>query len=64
MFIVGVVVWIKEIAHAAISSVQIHHGPILLLVAGILSLVVACIGFFFKTRELTLKNNRTIIVVG
>lgn len=56
MFVTGVVVMIAQIAHEAISSVPIQTGPIVLLVAGLLSLLVACFGCYFKKQNLTLND--------
>ena len=56
MFGAGVAVIDKEIAYAAISSVDIRTAPILLLVAGILSLSVACLGIYFIKKSTTLND--------
>ena len=65
MFGVGVVVMNKEIAHAAISSVPIQTAPIVLLVAGILSLLVACLGIYYTCikRNLTWNDMTTPLIV-
>ena len=63
-FSAGVGVINKDIAHAAISSVNIQTAPILLLVAGILSLLLACLGICFITRKLTFSGiGRALIIV-
>lgn len=63
MFGAGIGVIIKEEAHAAISSVDIQTAPILLLVAGSLSLLVALIGIYFMKRCPTLNDIRTALIV-
>ncbi|KAL9955709.1 hypothetical protein ACROYT_G037069 [Oculina patagonica] len=64
MFISGVTAMTKEIVHAAITSVPIQAGPILLVVAGILSLVVACIGIYFVWKKLTLDGNGKALLIA
>lgn len=63
MFIAGVVAMKKEIVHAAISTAPIQAGPILLVVAGILSLVVACIGIYFVWKKMTLDGNGKALLI-
>ena len=64
-FFAGVVVIHREKAHAAISSVNIQTAPILLLVAGILSLSLACLGISFIKKKLTFNGiGKAVIVVS
>lgn len=51
MSLAGAIVLGQEKAYTAISSVDIQSAPILLLVAGILSILVT--GIYFKKREWT-----------
>ena len=63
-FSAGVVVIHREKAHAAISSVNIQAAPILLLGAGILSLLLACLGISFIKKKLTYDGvGKTVIIV-
>lgn len=63
MFGAGIGVIIKEEAHAAISSVGIQTAPILLLVAGSLSLLVTLLGIYFMKRCPTLNDIGTALIV-
>lgn len=62
-FFAGVAVIHREKAHAAISSVNIQTAPILLLVAGILSLSLACLGISFIKKKLTFDGTGKAVII-
>ena len=63
-FSAGVAVIHREKAHAAISSVNIQTAPILLLVAGIFSLSLACLGVSFIKKKMTFDGiGKAVIIV-
>ena len=56
-FFAGVAVIHREKVSAAISSVNIQTAPILLLVAGILSLLLGSLGIYFIKKRLTFNGS-------
>ena len=44
--IAGAIVISQEKTHAAVSSLPIQRAPVLLLVAGILAILVGCVGCY------------------
>ena len=51
LVVAGVVVMTEEKTHAAISSLPVQAAPILLLTAGILSLLVGCLGLYYWKKN-------------
>ena len=61
--IAGAKVISQEKTHAAVSSLPILRAPVLLLVAGILAVLVAFVGFYYATRPDFDAIKKPLIVV-
>ena len=57
----GIGVMILEKTHAAISSLPIQTAPILLLIAGLFSLFVGCLGLYCWKKKPTLNEMRRLL---
>lgn len=62
-FVAGVAIIHKEKTHAAISSVNIQTAPILLLVAGILSVLLAGLGIYCIMKKLTFNGSGKAFII-